>query len=58
MSEKTKNTGRKIVNWLIWIIGIVIVLGGVGVAGLHLYVSNSKPQIEGEQLFRRKHRRT
>lgn len=50
MSEKTKSTGRKIVNWLIWIVGIVIVLGGVGVAGLHLYVSNSKPQIEGEQV--------
>ncbi|MEK4230990.1 penicillin acylase family protein [Solibacillus sp. FSL H8-0538] len=51
MSQKTvKSRGKKIVNLLIWIIGLVIVAGGVIVAGLHLYVANSKPLIEGETV--------
>jgi penicillin G amidase len=46
--SKQKKTGQKIMNWIIWIVGVVIVIGGVAMAGLHLYVSNSKAQIEGE----------
>lgn len=51
MSQKTgKSRGKKIVNWVIWIVGLVIVVGGLAVVGLHLYVSNSKPLIEGEAV--------
>ncbi|SOC18459.1 penicillin amidase [Ureibacillus xyleni] len=39
---------KKIIDWIIWIIGIVIVAGGVGVIGIHLYVKNSLPTIEGD----------
>ena len=48
--QATKAKGRKIVNIVIWAIGILIILGGSAVAGLHLYVSNSKPLIEGEKI--------
>ncbi len=48
MTIKQKSKGKKIVNALIWVIGIVIILGGIAVAGVHMYVANSLPQIEGE----------
>ena len=51
MTQKTvKSKSRKLVNLAIWIVGIGIVLGGIVVAGLHVYVSNSKPLIEGEAV--------
>lgn len=48
MAINKKLKGKKIVNALIWVIGIVIILGGVAVAGVHMYVANSLPKIEGE----------
>ena len=50
MAQKAKPTWRKWMNVVIWAIGVVIILGGVAMAGLHMYVSNSKPLIEGEAL--------
>ncbi|MEO4054943.1 penicillin acylase family protein [Solibacillus sp. CAU 1738] len=48
MTNKQKTTRKKIVNALIWVVGIVIILGGVTMAGVHMYVANSLPKIEGE----------
>lgn len=39
---------KKIIDWIIWIIGLVIVAGGLVVIGIHLYVKNSLPTIEGD----------
>ncbi|WP_445326886.1 penicillin acylase family protein [Solibacillus sp. FSL W7-1464] len=33
---------------VIWTVGILIIAGGAAAAGVHLYVANSKPVIEGE----------
>ncbi|MFP3917295.1 penicillin acylase family protein [Lysinibacillus telephonicus] len=49
-TEAVKRKSRKIVDLLIWIIGLVIVAGGLIVVGIHFYVSNSKPTIEGEVI--------
>lgn len=46
--QAKKSKGRKIINIVIWAVGILIIVGGAAVAGLHLYVANSKPVIEGE----------
>ncbi|WP_274308379.1 penicillin acylase family protein [Solibacillus daqui] len=50
--QMSKPKWRKWVNFVIWVIGVVIILGGVAVAGLHVYVSNSKPLIEGEAVVK------
>lgn len=50
MVQKAKPTWRKWVNLVIWAIGVVIILGGVVIAGIHMYVANSKPLIEGEVI--------
>ena len=39
---------KKIIDWIIWIIGLIIVVGGIAVIGIHLYVKNSLPTIEGD----------
>ena len=46
--QAKKSKGRKFINIVIWAVGILIIVGGAAVAGLHLYVANSKPVIEGE----------
>lgn len=48
--QKAKTKGRKIVNIVIWAIGILLILSGLVVGGLNFYVSNSKPVIEGEAV--------
>lgn len=48
--QKAKTKGRKIVNIVIWTIGILLILSGLVVGGLNFYVSNSKPVIEGEAV--------
>ena len=50
MVQKAKPTWRKWVNLVIWAIGVLIILGGVAIAGIHMYVANSKPLIEGEAV--------
>lgn len=49
MSRK-KTTGQKITNAVIWAVGLVIITGGALMAGLHLYVSQSEAQVEGEAI--------
>lgn len=49
MTQK-RTAGQKAINGVIWAVGLVIIAGGALMAGLHLYVSNSKPLIEGETI--------
>lgn len=49
MSRK-KTTGQKIINGIIWAVGLVIIAGGALMAGLHVYVGQSQAQIEGEAI--------
>lgn len=44
----SKIKSKKIINIAIWTVGILIILAGAAVAGVHMYVANSLPEIEGE----------
>ncbi|AWE08943.1 penicillin acylase family protein [Lysinibacillus sp. 2017] len=46
--QKARTKGRKITSVVIWILAILIILGGLAIAGLQFFLSNSKPVIEGE----------
>lgn len=50
--QVSKSKWRKWINIVIWAIGVIIILGGVAAVGLHLYVANSKPLIEGEAVVK------
>lgn len=47
-SETVQKRRSKIVDWLIWVVGLAIVAGGIIVVGIHFYVANSKPTVEGQ----------
>ena len=49
-SNSKRRKTRKLIDLIIWIVGLVIVVGGLIVIGIHLYVGNSKPTIEGEAI--------
>lgn len=50
--QVSKSTRRRWVKILSWIIGVIIIIGGAAFAGLHLYLANSKPVIEGEVVVK------
>ena len=47
---KAKTKGRKIGSVIIWILTIFIILGGLSIGGLHFFLANPKPVIEGEMV--------
>ncbi|ATP42068.1 penicillin acylase family protein [Solibacillus sp. R5-41] len=48
--QTTKSKKRNLLKIAMWVIGILIVIGGVAVAGLQIYLSQSKPLIKGEAV--------
>ncbi|MEG0384980.1 MAG: penicillin acylase family protein [Solibacillus sp.] len=48
--QATKPKKRKLLKIAMWIIGILIIIGGAAVAGLQIYLSQSKPLIKGEAV--------
>nr|WP_106781627.1 penicillin acylase family protein [Lysinibacillus timonensis] len=51
-TQAISKKSRKITDWIIWIIGIIIVLGGLVVVGIHFYVASSLPKIEGQTIVK------
>ena len=47
---KGKTKGRKIGSVIIFVLAILIILGGLSIGGLHFFLANSKPVIEGEMV--------
>lgn len=43
-----KKKPKRIIDWIIWAVGILIILGGLIVVGIHFYVASSLPKIEGD----------
>lgn len=48
--QAIKSKKRKLLKISMWVLGVLIVIGGVAVAGLQVYLSQSKPLIKGEAV--------